>query len=463
MRGLFCAIFTVILFSSSGLHAQQPGQGQSSSEPKAQDETGQKPSQTAEQATGAAQESSSRSGDIPAPVAPAIRVLGRAGSLPAPLRGALSLGPVYVSSFEYLYMYDRFDVNGTGSPTLGSRDLMSDILQLNVVADHQFRRSRVAFQYQPRVTFREGEVIKDFYNQHLNFDTYYMVSRNWTLGLGDQFAYLGNRDLAVDTFFSVDTSSFLQNNFLDSPSRLVSNEVHLNLDYQPTRRTRVSFLPSFTYVYNSPHGNFSSSHGRYYGFTASVDHEVTARTNVGLYYSSQYVQFVEEFQDTLFQGAGVSFSHQLSQGWRTYGSVGGSTATDFSRRPRSYSMTGSLGITRRYRRSSFGVAYDRGFEFPGFISSGYHDRADVEFSTQLTRRLVPSLGGGLFRDVNSPQRIRGTYGTMRLTYRLFGGLSWQMSYVYRNQVGDGVQVSNGIRQSVIAGFQWVPGSDRVRP
>jgi hypothetical protein len=291
-----------------------------------------------------------------------------------------------------------------------------------------------------------------------------MVTRNWTIGLGDVFTYMGNRDLAVDTFFSADSASgnILQNNFLDSPSRLVSNEVHAGLYYQASARTRLSLLPSFTYIYNSPRGNFSSSAGRYYGFSASLDHTIGPRTSVGVYYSSQFAQFVQQdFQDTLFQTVGVRLARQLSQGWRIHGSVGGSAATDFSGRPLRTTLTGDVGIMRVFRRSTLGLAYTRGFEFPGFLTRGYHDRADAEFSTQLTRRLFPSFSGGYFREDASPFQTRGVYGSARLRYRLFGGLSWLVSYVYRDQRGDGAQVSDGVRQSVVTGLQWVPGGDRT--
>lgn len=433
-----------LLFSPGWLVAQQESSSRTRPDQPAQDDeqaqTGQQPA------------------NVSVGTPPVVRELGTATPLPR-RSGRFRWGGLSLGSFDFTQVFDRVSANATNTSLVGNRDSYASILQASIIYDRQFRRSRLAVQYQPRVAVVDGQVLKDFYNHRADFDLHYLISRNWSVNIRDEFQFVGNRDFYVGSYFSVDatTGNFLQDFFLSGPSQLLSNRASVGFNYTLSRRTHLSFTPGFTYVHSSPRGPFTSSQVRVYGMTTDLEHALSGRTSVGLFYNMEYSQFLGGFRDTFRQSFGGTFARLLGRGWHLRGFIAASTSTFFTQQPQQLTATGSISLVRAFRRSSLALTAARGYSFAGLVSDRYYDRGDVIYTRQLTRRTTIGVGTGFFREVDSPRRVRGEYAFGRFSYRLFSDLSWFASYAYRSQVGNGSQVSSGTRNSVLTGIMWRPG------
>ncbi len=387
------------------------------------------------------------------------REIGKAGPLPTELT-SLRWGSLYLRSIEFLQIIDY--TRRPHEPTY-QRGLAS-LLRTNIVFDQRFRRSRLAFQYQPRMSFINGRLLRDYSSHNVNFDTHFFLTRRLSLAIHDEFNYYGNKKLFGDSYLSTDTVSggILQSPFLDGTGRLISNDTSLVFGYDLSRRSRLTMTPHFIYYFSSPAALEGSaapepplSHRlRGYGGTASLHHDLSDKQRVGVFYSFQRRELTGFSAGSVYQTLGASYAQRLSPTWRILTSLGGSrTAGETGR----WTLHARLNLLKTFRTSSLTLAYSRSNSFAGYLSNAYHDRVDLSYGILLARRLEPAFGAGYHRELRSPRRISGKYANAGIRFRLFSSFSWFASYARIEQNGDGARIFSGKRNFLVTGFRWEPG------
>lgn len=408
------------------------------------------------------------SGSAQLPGAPVFRKIGQAAAL-ARVPRYVHVGSVYVADAQVYQLFDQIKPPD-GSPIQNNQvTLMRGLL----VYDRPLRRSRLALQYEPRLTVLNGNVLSDYLNQRVQFSSYYALSRKWTMSFHDQFAYLGTRSLFIDSYFGADAGTgFVQkNDFLEGPSKLITNGTELRFDYIHSLRTQISISSTYNYAFFANQGNSSTSTdpfnntGRRFTNTLEYSRVLDGKSSVGLHYQTEWAQFTGRLRDILYQSFGGSYSRQLSPTWRMYVSMGVARPILYTGSTAQWTLVGDVNAVRSFRRSLLALGYSRDYTFPGFISSAYHDRGDVSYFLRLTHRFRVGTGGGYFREFASPRTttISGQYVTAQAAYELAPGLSWVVTAVSRRQAGDGLQVSSGARRAILFGLQWSPPGRYEKP
>src|SRR2546430_9919866 len=171
---------------------------------------------------------------------PQIRRLGGADFLTSNF-GLFHWGPIHVGSVEMFQSYDG----------IGDRTYWTSGFRTNFIFEHRFRRNRIAFQYTPKVTIQNRQILKKFNDQDSSFDTYYILTPRLSVGIADHFQIYNTNNLDADAPMSADliTSNTVQHAFLlgPSPSRYLQNSASTTFTYRLSQRTRVAFTPAYTY------------------------------------------------------------------------------------------------------------------------------------------------------------------------------------------------------------------------
>ena len=386
---------------------------------------------------------------------PEVRQLGKAGPL-LPEFSSLRWGPVYVRSIEFIQTADSISFAGQEA---GLRRVAS-VFRTNIAYDHTFRRSRLAIQYQPRVALVNGRVERNFANHNLSFDSYYRLTRRWTLGVSDELSYYRNRilfDENINLDLNLTTGRFLQKYFLDSSGSWLSNTTQFNFSYQMSPRTRFSIAPSYTYANAREVSAIFESHR--YGATVSLDRILSGTKSLGVFYTLQQANFSRDLANTRYQTFGVSYSQRISPTWRVSAIVGASVANSHSGSMH-WTANGVFSLAKAFRSSSLAFAYSRDYSLGSYLHNTYSDRLDVTYSRTLTRRLEAGVGAGYYRQIWSPASTAGTYGTAQIAYRLSSRVSWFVSYAHKTQHGNNTLVLAGKRDFLATGIRWNPSSPR---
>lgn len=389
------------------------------------------------------------------PTEPPVRQLGKAGSL-LPEFSSLRWGPVFIRSVEFFQSGDFIRFGGQ-EPDL---QRIASVLRTNIALDRRFRRSRLVIQYQPRVAVVNRQVEHNFSTHNLTFDSYYRLTRRWTLAFNDQFSYHNGRilfDEDVNLDVDLTTGRFVQKYFLNSTERWLSNSSTASFAYELSQRTRFSLTPDYTYS-NADRASAILENHRY-GVLATVGHMLSAGKTVGGFYSLEQSIFSRTLAGTHYQSFGVSYAQRLSPTWQLSTSLGASLATS-QLGSRHWTANGTFALGKTFRKSSLFFVYARNNDFGELLSNTYVNRADVRYTVALTRRLQLGVGGGYYRQIWAAQNTSGKYGTGQANYRLTSTLAWFVQYAHKNQHGDGTQVQSAVRDIVTTGIQWTPASSR---
>ncbi len=394
---------------------------------------------------------------------PPIRAIGRATPL-GPAFGPLRWGPVSVRSAQITQYFDRVSL-ADGSINEWSK---TTLMGTDIAYDHRFRRGRLAIQYQPQLMVVDGQVLSNYSNQDLSFDSFYYLSPRWSLALSDTFLHAGNRSFSSRVFFDGDLAAgtVLRNNFLDSPGHLISNATIVNLGYRLSQRTSLSFSPDFVYTYTSrlstpadsaspdAHSNSSST----YGGGVNLSHSLSARTSVAALYSVHASHFSSAFADAIYHTVGGSYSRQLAPTWH-FSAALGLTRAYLADNARQATFYADASTTKRFRRSSASLGYTRDYNhYYGYIGNRIADRLDATYGIELTRRLQAVASFGYQRETGQPPSVSGKYFTANFSYHLLRFVSAFAQYAHKNQTGQGSQVLVGNRNSFALGLRWAPPS-----
>lgn len=398
------------------------------------------------------------------PNEPRVTEIGKAGLLQGSF-SPLSWGPVSVRSLQF---YQLFRGGNSNAGPIRDRWGSASIFLANIAYDKRFRRSRLAVQYAPRVGVINGVVDRNLTDQDTRFDSYYILSRKWSVSLGDGFSYRGNRNQnTTEAFLDADaaTGTIIQNNFVDGPASMLSNSIALTFNHQWSARTRVSFGPEFTYAYA---GRTSDTVGPISSHTYSargrLEHLLSTTKGVNVSYSFQQIAVLRSLAATGYHALSAGYSQRITPTFHLSLGVGASSSR-FAGTPRQWSTVGSLNLVKSFMRSYLALSYVRGHGFSGYVNNGYSTRTDLAYGIQATRRLNAQLGVGyeqtsstLANPVAPMVKISAKYASGQLNYRLLSQLSWFMSYAFKDQFSTDPQILTGNRHYISTGLRWNPGS-----
>jgi hypothetical protein len=449
---IFSLILAFCLLPSLGL-AQDAGQDPGKQKPAAQD---------------AAKDANNSDAAPTSPLALAwadsyIRQIGTSGVL-AGNREGIGWGSLYIPSAGVTGIVQQF----AGTSTAPSVTDAVAVLQATLIYDHKLSNSRIAIQYQPSLAISQGQAVGNFSNQNTSLDWLIYTRPRWNVRFGDGFSYYYTQQSIGFSYFDVNsvTSGVTTNNFLDGPSRWLSNTASMSIAYALSRRASIAFTPRYTYSESGTGVNLAR--GSSYGGSVNWNYRLSERQTLGVEYIGQLMHeagigtsgsaTVAPPTDTIFNTIAGTTGRQLSATLFARGSVGLTTST-FVQNLRQWYFYGSFGLVKKFGRSSLGFNYTRGDTLSyGLITNRYADRVDLTCQNQITTRLSWSGGGGYLREVQSAG-FSGWYATADLQFLLAprAGLFSVFDYYRKNQAVNANNLFSGNQNIYFFGLRWQPG------
>jgi len=383
--------------------------------------------------------------------APPIQELGRGGWLGAST-SPLHWRSLYVSSVEIDQGYDQF--SGASGTTPGI--FRTSFFQSTVVYDLQLSRSRLAFQWQPEVGSINGHFANNLSNENVGADYSTLLTPRISMHVRDQFQYSTARNLFFDSYlYAAQTpgNQSVQNTFLDGPGTRLTNNATVTIDYRLSPTLDLALTPGFNYANQSAGSKIIVGSKEYTG-AAHLTRQFSPTMSAGVVYIANVVKFDNVAGYGIYHTVGGSFTKQLSPTWFFNSTLGVSRST-INGGASYWTLYGNAVLQKKFRTSSVGLTYSRGLSLEQYATRFYTDRVDLAYSTQLTRRLFASFGGGYER-AGGLQRISGEYGSSQVGFNLLRSLSLVGTYTYRTQVGDLNQIYTETRHSGYITLRWKP-------
>jgi hypothetical protein len=442
-------ILAICFVPNLGL-AQDPGQDAGKQKPAAPDAT-----------------ASNKDAEPASPIALAwadsyIRQIGTSGLL-AGSRQGIGWGSLYIPSAGVSGIVDRSE----GTQTIPGPTYTAAVLEATVVYDHRIGASRLAIQYQPSMAIAEGRVVGNFSNQNTSLDWLIYTRPRWNVRLSDGFRYYYTQQSIGFSYLDVNTvtSGVATNNFLDGPSRWISNSVSLTVAYALSKRSSIAIDPNYTFSEGG--AGVSLTRGSSYGGTVSWNYRTSERQTVGVQYTGQLLHEAGPGtsssttgvpSDTIYHTVAGTAGRQLSATLFARGSIGASTSV-FAQNARQWLFFGTFGLVKQFGRSSLALNYTRGDTLAnGLISDQYADRVDITYLNQIGKRLYWSVGGGYLRQIQSGG-FSGWYATSDAQFLLAprAGLFATFDYYRKNQSTNTNNLFSGTRNIYSFGVRWLPG------
>jgi hypothetical protein len=390
-----------------------------------------------------------------------IRQIGTSGLL-AGSRQGIGWGSLYIPSASASGFVDQPE----GTQTVPGATYTSAVLQTTVVYDHKIGASRLALQYRPSVAIANGQVVGNFSNQNTSLDWLIYTRPRWNVKFSDNFRYYYTQQSFGYSYLDVNpvTSGAATNTFLDGPSRWLSNNANLSVDYALSRRSSIAITPSYTFSESGT--RMALSRGSSYGGTLSWNYRTSERQTVGVQYTGQLLHDVvpgtsavttNTTTDTIFHTMAGTVGRELSATLFARGSIGATTSAS-GQNTRQWYVYGAFGLVKHLGRSSLGLNYSRGDTLSsGLIANQYADRVDLTYQSQTGNRLYWSLGGGYLRQVQSGG-FAAWYATSDLQFLLAprAGLFATFDYTRKNQSTNTNHLFSGNRNIYSFGIRWQP-------
>jgi len=360
-------------------------------------------------------------------------------------------GPVGVQSLEAFYNYAMQDVGDT------TFHLSVTTLQANIAYNQRFARTRIIWQYNPRLLIGNGQVEKQLLNQDSTLDVMFQPGAHVTFGVSNLFSYYGQDNTFNDRTLDRNTfSGAITNPFLNNGARTLLESVALPLSYNSSARTTYTVAPFYSYAWTQQIGdstvpqtsdNISSSQ---YGARAQVSHAISSSQSFGVFYTYQIIQ-EQKSANSNFQSVGLTWSKRLGRSFAIVAEGGGSRST--SDNTKTWTGVGQVTATKSFRRSSVDATYGRNVNFASPIGNGYSDYAWANYNTQLSRRLSARAGFGYLTGLGTT--VHGKYVNGSINYSVFRNVSWFFGYMRYTQDVHGVQVF-GNQSQFQTGLSWSP-------
>ena len=448
--------FALILGCSAGtIQAQQdplPPQNPGEANPQKSDSVTPNPAQAPAipgEATGASSST------------PQIRAMNGAGPLPAGRVSPIQLGPIDLQSADVFQTVIASSSTVQTGTLWQSRTLFRAIL----VFDQGFKTSRIAVQYQPRITVIDGTVNADTGNLNAEWSTAFRItpllkmSFNNSLNFYSQQQQFDNLSLMAD----VTTGAFVRSQFLEGNGHFLNDRTQVPVTYQFSPRSRIDATPFFEY-YSSSGTTQTVSQSEGYGLSASYGYLLGPNNEIGFQYQVEDTHFSEFLPNTIYQTFSASYSQQLSLTMRfsvsggmttaqSRQSTGSSSSSDSTHR----TASGSATLIKAFRDATLAFSFYRGQSMGLQITNGFADRYDAAYERHLSARTTLDVGAGYYREFQSATNTSGIYSSMGLGYRFTEKWSLAAQYGYKNQKNGGANFATGDLHFLSFGVRWEPG------
>ena len=385
---------------------------------------------------------------------PEIRGMNSAAPLPSGRVSPVQLGPLYLQSLSFFQSENAITVSGQPGTNWES----VSVFRTNIVFDHSFKTSRVAVQYEPRLTIVNGQAFTDTSNLNGNWTTTFYASPRLNISIDDNLNYFGQQGQFDNLSLLADltTGALVQSRFLDGSGHLLSNRAELPISYLVSPRGRLDITPFFEYYKAT--GSASISHSRSPGGRVSYGYALSATRGIGVSYSVQDTSFSSTLPTTLYQTIAANYSQILSPTLR-YSIGAGATLSSATAATTSVSSTQStvnatFNLIKSFRDSSLSFNYYRGQAAGLQITNGFADRFDLAYDRRLSQRTRASVAGGYYREFLSATDTSGYFFSGSLSYLLTQRWSVVTQYAYKHQANGGAAFENGNLHYIAAGVRW---------
>jgi len=396
--------------------------------------------------------------------APPIQELGRGGWL-STAASPLHWGWLSIGSFNFVQGYDNFS---GGSPGALQGVVHSSVFGTQVILNPRFSRTNIAFQWRPQAGVIGGKFADNLNNQDVSFDLTTSVTPRFTIRFQDHFSYLPAQNIFSEGFLyaaeSINNHS-VQTSFLDGPGIWLTDTATVSFGYGLSPLTTITVSPRYNYAHVIDNSSAASGSvtpaqlgligSKEYGGSVSINHRLSPMKSVGMYYSANDVRFDNATDNAWYHIFGGTYSQQLRPSLFANITAGAATASFNNSGSRGWTFSGTADIEKTIHVGTLALAYTRGLSLNRYASRNFTDRVDVNYHTLLTRRSSTALGFG-YEHVNGTPSLSGKYASAQLGYRLLRNLNFLMTYVFRDQIGDGLQAYTDTRHTAYVSLNWDP-------
>jgi hypothetical protein len=392
------------------------------------------------------------------------KALNSAGALSGD-GGPLQWGWLSLRSVSFLEYFDTISLAQPDMPGL-SQSLTASQISAAIVLSHAFgstHSTQLSIQYTPSLLLSGGNVYPNTLNQTAGFDTTFQLTPRLGLQVSDRFNYFGSqRDfsgLSLNVDYSLGTIA--TNTFLNGPGRVLYNSSSVGIVYLWNPTTTLTVTPMVGYQnstsVNNAQQNLTAIYG---GGQVIVSHALSSSQTIGVSYLGEEASYTntapnagpQASSDGLIQDVLLTYGKQIGASWKI--SLGfGLTSNSGVDAQSSYGA--DAGISKSFKKMDFGLSFDRGHQFNGYITNGSTDRIDAVNTIRWTRRFTTNESVAYFQTVGSPSTT-GLYATAQARFALTRSLGLNAGYAYTKQTGDGVYVENGISRLTTLGITWSP-------
>jgi hypothetical protein len=281
-----------------------------------------------------------------------------------------------------------------------------------------------------------------------------------------------NQGLAGGAFAdaSAVTSTTLQNVFLNTNDTYLTNVAAASLSYSSSPRTILTITPSITYQHTSSFTNPDGSSlpsidsDGFSSFNVGVDvryrYLLNARTSVGAYASTSFVQFTGLIPTSNYYTFGGSVSRQLTMTTGVALDIG-ITESVFQSRQQYWSPSGTVTFFKVFPHGRVSAVYTRGLPSSGYVSNNLTQRVDVIAHYMFSPRLVMDAGFGYESQESGPDIVSGKYVTAEMDYVMAPRWTVFGTYAYKFQISNDLQVFAGTTSFASFGLRWTPNSNVI--
>jgi len=454
-RAILVSVFLLIGINGN-IRAQQetsPPQQQSQDKDKDKDANAQ---QKPDAAPDNAASPTTLTGNVLGPNSDTLQVhlMGGAKPLPTGRVSSVQLGPVYLQSADF---YQALEVvNASTLPDTLYESV--SIFRADLVFDHAWRTSRVAVQYEPRLTITNGLVQTSTSNLNAQWGTLFALTPRLSLGLKDGFGYYGQQAQFDGLNLEADltTGTLVQAHFLDGPGHFLNNRAEADVRYLMSPRNRIDITPFFDY-YSASGAEAatvteSKSPGAEFGFYRLLSPNRT----IGFGYAVQDTIFGNMLPRTLYQTGDVTYAQQVSPTWRYSATVGATRATT-AVGPPALTTIANLNVIKVLRDATLAFQYYRGQDTGLQITNGFADRYDTSYTRHLQHRTRLTLGVGYYRQFLAATNTSGLYASAGVGYQIAERWFLESFYTFKDQQNGGANFNTGTLHFASFGIRWEPG------
>jgi hypothetical protein len=383
-----------------------------------------------------------------------VRQMKGANVLPTGRVSSFQFGPIYLQSVDFYQALETISASNMPQTLFES----VSIFRADVVFDHAWRTSRLAVQYEPRLTVTNGLAQTSTANLNATWNKLYTLSPRLSLGLKNGFGYYSQQAQfdGLNLEGDLTTGALVQAHFLDGPGHFLNDRSEVDIRYLLSQRNRLDVSPFFEYYSASGGQNLNVTESKSPGAELGFSRLLSDTRTIGFGYAVQDTSFGKLLPRTLYQTVNMTYAQQVGPTWR-YAMTVGATHASTAIGPSQNTTTGNLNLIKLFRDSTLAFRYDRGQAVGLQITNGFADRFDTSYERRLIQRTRAVLAAGYYRQFLAVTNTSGIYASVGLNYQIANHWFLQTFYTFKNQKNGGANFATGDLQYASFGIRWEPG------